>query len=127
MKVFSQDDRINFVDDQNTFVGFDYWKNCCEVFGWFISESKEISLPCWENDYNVNGETPEELPGFNFDKTFFEENTQATGEDNYYCLFRLVNSLGEEKFLCLYNCHNGYYGHGFELAGEEGKIFNGVL
>ncbi len=29
-------------------------------------------------------------------------------------IFRLVNGC-EEKFLHLYNVHNGYYSHGFEV------------
>jgi hypothetical protein len=45
--IFEADYKINFVDKNNVFVGFDYSSNCCERFGYYIGIEipKKISPP----------------------------------------------------------------------------------
>ena len=38
MEVFEKDSKINFVDANNVFVGFDNIQSCCEDFGWYYSK-----------------------------------------------------------------------------------------
>lgn len=108
-------DKVNFVDTNNLVLGYDIGQHCCEKAGWFIhdekqKESLERSTTTWG--------TPETLPGWTFDKAFFE--SVGDGKDFEWgggmVIFRIVN-VDEEKeaFVHLYNMHNGYYHHGFEF------------
>ena len=111
MKIFEQDDKINFVDENNIFVGFDLYKSCCEDFGWEISDpSGVIIVP--DTDFT----------GYVFDKFYFEEKTPESEYDvGGAVTFRLTKNE-EEIFLTLWNYHNGYYAHGFDFTDSEGKI-----
>ena len=43
MKFFGQDSyrgRINFVDENNVALGYDYSSSCCENFGYFLNLQK---------------------------------------------------------------------------------------
>ena len=121
MRVFENAGRVNFVDDKNVFVGFDMSQDCCESFGWFITRSKPVA--------DVEPPASEELegndfPGFNFDTTFNEGELYPDHDGGGSVTFRLSNDSGEEIFLTLYNHHNGYYGHGWDMRaeGESGKV-----
>lgn len=120
MKIFNRDRKINFVDDANVLVGFDYESCCCENFGYFLS--RKIPTKIEEGAENIDTE------GFNFDVKFFEEVTPA--EEYFDCggmvVFRLVKG-DEEIFLSLYNSHNGYYSHGFEMTIGGTQIYSGSL
>ena len=60
---------------------------------------------------------------FVFDTSFHE----TMREEGGIGVFKLKNSEGEEIFLVLFNDHNGYYGHGFEMKiGDETK-YSGCL
>jgi hypothetical protein len=107
MKIFEKDRRVNFVDENNVLVGFDMNQNCCEYFGWFISRKKEKEI---KDDI----QTPD-VSGYVFDPNFFEEvfNENEFGAGGMV-IFRLVRG-DKEFFLHLYNSHNGYYSHGFNM------------
>jgi len=61
---------------------------------------------------------------YKFDTTFY--NT-LDNHHIYECggsaVFRLIDVNNEELFLTLWNCHNGYYAHGFEMCDGETKLF----
>lgn len=111
MKTFDRDGKYNFVDDNNVFVGFDSYPCCCEQFGW----SLRTSVP---TTFEEAREDTWHLPtdGFQFDTQFFQEPGIETGDCGGVVVFRLTNPEGTEIFLSLYNCHNGYYSHGFEAT-----------
>jgi uncharacterized protein YqkB len=117
MKIFDKDSKINFVDDNNVLVGFDDEQCCCENFGYFLSRSVPKKI---EEDIEI------ETDGFNFDTEFFEE----VSDDSFDCggmvIFRLVKD-DEEIFLALYNSHNGYYSHGFDMEVGGQTIHGGIL
>ena len=125
MKIFERDCKINFVDDNNVFVGFDNARNCCEDFGW-----------CLTREFPVDGfqESKEEInpDGFQFDVTFFKEVDEDFDPelDNHYdggaVVFRLTKGP-DEIFLTLWNHHNGYYRHGFEMKAGDECLFSGNL
>jgi hypothetical protein len=115
--------KVNFVDENNVLVGYDFGSNCCESFGWYISDKLTTDFNDCLYDENISDETlNESLKDWTFDKSFFEElspnNPNSYNEDNRVA-FRLVNG-DKELFLHLYNIHNGYYSHGFEFS-EDGK------
>ena len=121
------DSKVNFVDDNNVLVGYDLTQYCCERAGWFVSDIQPI-LDKWLPEKE---EQPDEIPGFNFDPEFRYTSVDEEESDRdvqNFIVFRLVNAeTKEEKFLCLYNCHNGYYAHGFDfevpgLVSESGLL-----
>jgi hypothetical protein len=128
MKIFDSKEhefwgeKVNFADDNNVMVGYDMSQSCCESADWFIADKVAEVMP-------KNPSQERELDGYQFDKKFFKEISDIKSEGSDWnaldeggmVVFRLVNG-DKEKFLHLYNCHNGYYGHGFEM-----KIGNSVL
>ena len=124
MKVFERDGKINFVDEQNRFVGFDARQQCCESFGWFVSS-------------NLPGATTKVDLGKNQSKAILEDYVfdpesapisgvipRKGGEDaaTHFVAFRLVSKMGQRNplYLCLVNSHNGYYTHGIKTKGLRG-------
>jgi len=124
MKIFNDakkwHEKINFVDDNNVFVGFDAFQNCCEDFGWdlFLKEPTNF-VECWQGTITESCD-PE---GFQFDTSYFKE---VEGDNRYNedhaAVFRLVKGE-QEIFLVLRNSHNGYYSHGFVME-KDGKIIH---
>jgi hypothetical protein len=136
MKYFPSDEgtiwsnKVNFVDDNNVLVGYDFYGSCCENFGWYISDKPTTDLrDCLFNDKTCEEAINESLKDWTFDASFFQK--LNTNIDDHYeyderAVFRLVNE-DNQLFLHLYNIHNGYYGHGFDFA-KDGEIINtGVL
>lgn len=128
MKLFERGGKINFVDDNNVFVGFDGDQECCEDFGW-----------CLTREFPVDGfqENREEInpDGFQFDVTFFKEVILSDKDfdpeiNNHYsretAVFRLTRG-SEEIFLTLWNYHNGRYDHGFEMKAGDDCLREGAL
>lgn len=106
MLIKEENYRINFIDKNDAFIGFDYGAKCCEDFGWFISGS-------------------ENLDGFWFDTE--SEPCDLLSDYGYECKnevqFKCVNDSGNVALLHLYNHHNGYYSHGWESSwGCEGYL-----
>ena len=106
MLIKEESGRINFIDKNDAFVGFDYGHQCCEDFGWFISGS-------------------ENLDGFWFDLKEVPTECEQNEDFEFKCelQFKCVNELGDVAFLHLYNHHNGHYSHGWESSwGCEGYL-----
>lgn len=106
--------RINFIDSNDCFVGFDYSADCCESFGYFVSET-----------LGVEQAVDSDLSGYIFDVN--TRPIEVETEDSYECggvvAFRCVNRDGSVLWLHLYNSHNGYYGHGWDTSwGCEGYL-----
>jgi len=136
MKYFSCQDgsiyssKINFVDENNVLVGYDFSSNCCESFGWYVA-SLVTSNPDHYlfGDGNTNESINESIKDYTFDPTFFREWNEGDGEysdEDNHVAFRLVNG-DKEMFLHLYNNHNGYYSHGFDFAKDGEIIHSGCL
>ncbi len=125
MEKFENNGKLNFVDEFNVVLGFDYSQSCCEYFGWFISD--EIPI---EFDDNEREPTFDFEP-WRFDSSFCNYNQSANGIDmGDMVTFKLVNKDGRKKqpkYLTLFNSHNGYYGHVFELEIGGQEIRSGCL
>lgn len=119
MRKFEKDGKINFVDDNNVFVGFDYESCCCENFGWSLTCQIPTSLNRGDSSFD-----PE---GFQFDTKFVQHGIEAIDvEEGGIVVFRLTKDKAE-LFLTLWNSHNGYYGHGFEMSINAEIIHKGYL
>ena len=113
MLVKDESGKINFIDKNDCFVGFDYMQDCCEEFGWY--SSTEIQAEDIDND------DPNDIDGFCFDTEFQPVTVEDAGDDEGGTVaFRMINDSGDVKYLHLFNSHNGYYSHGWDssFAGE---------
>jgi hypothetical protein len=123
MKVFNKDGKINFVDDNNVFVGFDYSENCCEYFGWFLTKQ----FPTGEDVRRLEEPSNIDPDGYQFDPNFFEQNLEGYDfDEGGAAIFKLVKGH-DHLFLTLFNSHNGYYGHGFEVKHGGITVNSGCL
>ena len=122
MRVFQENGKVNFVDTNNVFVGYDMECLCHEQADWFIA-----NVPAEDVPENLN--QPTELMGYTFDWAFFQEVNpngacHTTLDEGGMVIFRLTSRYINDpnKYLHLFNCRNGYYCHGFEFKiGEEIK------
>ena len=122
MKKFEKDGKLNFVDDANVLVGFDNTACCCESFGYHLTRSipQRPSGDSYAAHYEYTPETvsDNDAEGYLFDRTFFKElgGEELYTEDGCAVTFRLVKPDSPDLYLTLYNSHNGYYSHGFEMS-----------
>ena len=118
MKIFKQDRKINFVDDNNVFLGYSYDKLCCEQFGYFFSREEANETTASPEIIENNNEF--DLRDYQFDIKYYNiHSVYKGGKDENRATFLLVR--GEEKiYLTLFNYHNGYYSHGLALRDEAG-------
>lgn len=129
MKIFNRTKtwptKVNFVDQNNVFVGYDTEYQCCESFGWYISESPFIhfKLPIADcpDEYHPGDEM---LESYIFDTKYFKCVDDPNSPDGTAVAFRLVSSGKPDLYLTLYNYHNGYYSHGFQF-GTHKPLENG--
>lgn len=113
MLVKEENGKINFIDKNDAFVGFDSESSCCEQFGWYVS------------DHLTENEPEEDLPleGYWFDTGVDHAEVEGYWEEGGCVAFKLVNGSGDVRYLHLYNHHNGYYSHGWEASwGCEGYL-----
>lgn len=126
MKIFNQTNpfptKVNFVDENNVFVGYDMEQDCCEEAGWFIAEGRATS----SEDIEADNPTPD-VESYSFDPEYYEELTVMRGEECNIAVFRLVRDDKPDLFLHLYNTHNGYYSHGFEMKVDGALTRNGSI
>ena len=124
MRIFENlADKVNFVDEHNVVLGYDLGQCCCEHATWFIAESVRDDLLS-EMDENHKWVMQFDWDYWLFDKTFFEEKGDC--DNGAIAIFRIYKD-DKEYFIHLYNCHNGYYGHGFDFMVGKKKIQDGCL
>ena len=117
MLIIRHEDKVNFVDKNNVFVGYDLSQQCCETAGFFIHD-KEIDV--------IQEKSIESVSDYVFDKTYFEL-VQLKDYESKIARFKLVAKGKKSLFLHLYNCHNGYYSHGFEFMNGKKIMKEGLL
>ena len=121
IKVFENDGKYNFVDENNVFVGYDSGQSCCENFGYFFTDKMpEPDITADKTETTIEFDQSKYV----FDPSFIERINGGSFDEGGIAIFKLVNKDKRKKkdiiYLCLYNYHNGYYGHGFEMKiGEE--------
>jgi hypothetical protein len=120
--------KVNFVDDNNVLVGYDFAGSCCEQFGWYIHDkvTNNGEDPVFSDGLDGNA-LNEFLKEWTFDTSFFQQLEEGEpGDVRAIAVFCLVN--GDNKlFLHLYNEHNGYYSHGFDFSKDGQIIHTGSL
>jgi len=131
MKIFERSDnkgwgnRLNIIDENNVLVGYDYDQSCCEIFGYyFVRDLKDIKENKKIEDKDIKQED------YIFDTSFCEVLEDfAEYEGGGEVAFKLTNKekIEDVLYLILYNYHNGYYGHGFDMSINEKILYTGGL
>jgi hypothetical protein len=127
MKIFGKtylSSKVNFVDDNNVVLGYDTVQSCCDHADWFIADAPTEKRV--DRKDTPDG-TPDEMLGWNFDPAYIREvNSVSEFDAGGMVIFRIVKD-GAEKFVHLFNAHNGYYGHGFDFKSGDTAIKDGCL
>jgi len=121
--------KINFMDENNVLLGFDIEQNCCENFGFFISNricvDPIVDTPDGGHEGRCDPIQPEEdkYKDFVFDTEFFQEITSPVDTELTMAVFRIVHKDDDwdYRYIHLYNIHNGYYVHNFTF-GSGNKV-----
>ncbi len=124
MRAFNKDGKINFVDHNNVLVGFDMQSSCCESFGWGLKDPMDVIIGSDADGDKLDGVNLA-LALFAFDTGFCEK--QDANSESAQVRFRLIGPSGEHAYLTLFNHHNGYHGHGFDMEIGGKSIWGGVL
>lgn len=128
MKIFKEEEsswdaKVNFVDGNNVFVGYDTDQCCCEHADWFIADT--ITSYSYDS-YRDSKEVPC-VEDYVFDKDFFQEIESVDLDEGGMVAFRLIAKDKPDLYLHLFNCHNGFYGHGFEVKHGGEIVKSGCL
>lgn len=134
MKIFEDVlDKVNFVDENNVFVGYSLDNLCCEKAGWFISDKESIDIPETEDeDDNKIEKIVPDVSDFVFDTDYFAKITgleDCCERIKEIVIFKLHHIKWKKPhlYLHIYNCHNGYYKHGFEFKDKDEILQEGEL
>jgi len=104
--------KVNFIDERNNLIGFDMESDCCEDFGWFIIDTELNSK---------KGGGKFILENYNFNKYSFKINRHNDEGGEI-----IIELKGKKRlpnlYLHIFNNHNGYYSHGFELSIDDEKV-----
>jgi len=116
--------KINFVDENDVYVGYDMSQDWCEHADWFI-----VDEPQTADTINTDTNHPpvDDLTEYRFDREYFEQISGSDLDEGGMAIFKLINEDGDAKYLHLFNNHNGYYGHGFEVKHGGVIIESGSL
>ena len=115
-------EKVNFVDENNVFVGYCLDQNCCENADWFVSE--KITPYSYDGHNDIKDF---DFSGYSFDKLFMQSVESDSLDSGGQVCFKMVNKNGDVKYLNLFNSHNGYYHHGFEFKNGDDIIKSGSL
>ncbi len=124
MRIFNRSGKINFVDENNVFVGYDTAQQCCETHWWTITEEPE---PVWVEPTDEIGEGLScLLDQYYFKDTAFERfDIDGSGSDSVKRAVRFTLESDKNPrilYLHLYNMHNGYYTHMFSVNTEPEAV-----
>lgn len=115
---------INFIDENDLYIGFDDDQSCCEYADWFVSD-----LPDTPSEF-CSDMPPHDLNGWNFVDLRILPDTFQDVEDPHvdeggHIAFMIVHPEYGTKWLHFFNIQNGYYGHevlmGEHHNGEKGE------
>ena len=116
MMYFDRDGKHNFADTNNVVVGYDSEQCCCEGAGWFVCPD----LPT--DAIGADAILDFDFEPYAFDQKFISHiNDTETLDSGGAVAFKLVAEGKHDRYLVLFNAHNGYYTHGFKME-RDGKV-----
>ena len=122
MKMFYANGKVNFVDENNVFVGYDTGQYCCESADWFYAlQPQASSIP---SDMNEGTD----ISKYYFDGSYVNSDiVDHSLNEGEIVAFRMVGKGLPDIFLHLFNCRGEYYSHGFEFKLGDETIDAGSL
>ncbi|MGL6228615.1 MAG: hypothetical protein ACRC3J_05305 [Culicoidibacterales bacterium] len=121
MHIFNRKGKINFIDDNNVFVGWDESNQCCEYARWlFVTEIPKANemLDAYDTHKTIK----------DFHELVFKHTTPikvdcSHHEDSAIALPLCMPGVNQpiKAYLILANKHSGYYSHGFTVG-----VFNEI-
>ena len=128
MKIFKDEEsswssKVNFVDDNDVFVGYDLSQCCCEDANWFIADK----LMPYKYDESCQSLPDIDVSDYAFDREYFESVESQDLDGGGQVAFRLVSDGKPDLYLQIFNAHNGYYGHGFKVKHGGETVKEGYL
>jgi len=127
MELFTNGDKVNFVDENNVFVGYDLGSRCCEHAGWCVLLNEDDFEKLTSLDVLSQ---PTNFDGWQFDITYqrsIEKDLDDIDDKDVFAVQFRMTKENKEQFLILFNAHNGYYDHGFVVKNEDEVIHKGRL
>lgn len=122
-KLGGWESKVNFIDENDVFLGYDLHQDCCEYADYFISHSQTEGY-----DFDGNSSIPpSSLEGYVFDTSFFELVESSCLDDGEQVCFRATKDGCDDLYIHIFNAHNGYYSHGFELSVGGKTLRDGYL
>lgn len=130
------DGRINFIDENDHFLGCEMDHQCCEDTNWEVRLGSELGelILSGSNEDVVDDETT--LSGYYFPNDCFygeavlpdSQETDGEMRVNSVC-FRAIHSDEEKEdiFITISNDHDGYYYHMWEFKRNESLLRIGAL
>jgi hypothetical protein len=111
IKVSKVNSSVNFVDQNNTLIGYDMSRCCCENADWFISEDQTTKQDTCKNDNHYD------LSEYSFCRDFgIQQSDFDDLDEGDSVVVKMIAANKEPLYLHIYNCHNGYYGHKMEYT-----------
>jgi hypothetical protein len=131
MKILDNNEKygehVNFIDDNDVFVGYGMGQNCCEEADWYIVDRIIPYTYDWLDDHQPRPDKVPDVSEYNFDPDFFQDVPSDCLDAGEMVVFKLIANDKPDLYLHLYNCHNGYYGHGFEVKHGGETVRSGYL
>lgn len=121
MKVFHYSGSINFIDENDVFLGYVLEQSCNERSDFNISWDRKFKKKI---EYKDVSELDSILDGYLFDTHFMLKYYDSKNTDRAYAIFRLKKNGEKNIYISLSNQHNGYYSHGFSLSQVDMSNFN---
>lgn len=120
IKVMNQ--KVNFIDENDVFVGYDLAEKCCENANWYFGDKKDTGKRIDRRD-DIPAQQQINVEGYVFDTAYFFKSKDKDPEVQ----FRLIKKGCKHIYLNLFNVHNGYYEHGFNAQKGVEKWVAGRL
>ena len=102
---------INFIDENDIFLGMDLEESCCEYFGFYISEDPELSIENAGDQDLVDQEV--DLDGYFFDVLTPTEDELCTkiddADEGDHISVRIIHVEKPDLYIHLFNDHEGPY------------------
>lgn len=109
MLIKTDGDKVNFIDENDIYVGYDMSQSCCEHADWYLA----MQATPYKYDMTTM-DIPSDLSGYVFDiviEDIPDLDEQSDIEDGGLVIFRWIHKEKPAIYLHIFNSHNGYYGH----------------
>jgi len=129
MRIFKHKESVNFIDENDVFLGYSLDNSCCShsafELTWDKAGKKKINFSNFD-------EINEIIKGYEFDTKYMDKHFDEKDNSYGFAVFRMTRKGASNIYVVLKNHHNGNYWNGFELSkieisGYKEEIYSGGL